>query len=134
MRHEIRPEDVRMGMYICGFGGSWFSHPFFRAKFVLKTEDDLDRVRDSGVPHVVIDDTLGIAPRTGDGRPGERASTPPPKRPRRVPSPAHRRRTTTPTRKTASAPTGNAPSKSSRGRLRFSRRLLPTCGSAVQCG
>jgi len=62
MQRQIAPEDVRMGMYICGFGGSWFGHPFFRAKFVLKTERDLERVQGSGVPYVLIDDALGIAP------------------------------------------------------------------------
>lgn len=60
MQQHIRPEDVRLGMYVCGFGGSWFSHPFWRAKFVLKTQHDLERVRDSGVNYVVIDDALGL--------------------------------------------------------------------------
>jgi HD-GYP domain-containing protein (c-di-GMP phosphodiesterase class II) len=62
MQHKLRPEDVRLGMYVCGFGGSWFSHPFWRASFVLKTGRDLDRVRYSDVPYVLIDDTLGAGP------------------------------------------------------------------------
>jgi hypothetical protein len=66
MQRQISPEDVRLGMYIRSFGGSWFSHPFWRAKFVLQTADDVARVRLSGVPFVVIDETLGVAltPRT----------------------------------------------------------------------
>lgn len=88
MRHEIQPEDVRMGMYICGFGGSWFSHPFFRAKFVLKTEQDLERVRDSGVPYVVIDDALGVAPKPVETAAATApASAPETPAPRRKPSP-----------------------------------------------
>jgi putative nucleotidyltransferase with HDIG domain len=61
MQRQISPEDVRLGMYIRSFGGSWFSHPFWRAKFVLQTADDVARVRLSGVPFVVIDETLGVA-------------------------------------------------------------------------
>jgi HD-GYP domain-containing protein (c-di-GMP phosphodiesterase class II) len=49
-------------MYIRGFGGSWFGHPFWRAKFLLQNGQDLDRVQSSGVPYVVIDDSLGIGP------------------------------------------------------------------------
>lgn len=48
-------------MYIRKFGGSWFDHPFWRAKFVLRTTDDVARVRQSGVPFVLIDETLGAA-------------------------------------------------------------------------
>jgi HD-GYP domain-containing protein (c-di-GMP phosphodiesterase class II) len=62
MQRQIRPEDVRMGMYVCGFGGSWFGHPFFRAKFVLRTERDVERVQYSDIPYVVIDDERGVAP------------------------------------------------------------------------
>jgi putative nucleotidyltransferase with HDIG domain len=49
-------------MYIQGFDGSWFDHPFWRTKFVLQCERDVARVRESGVAAVVIDDELGEAP------------------------------------------------------------------------
>lgn len=62
MRREIDPEQVRLGMYILGFGGSWFDHPFWRGRFLLKSEEDVARVRCSGVPHVVIDDEKGVGP------------------------------------------------------------------------
>jgi HD-GYP domain-containing protein (c-di-GMP phosphodiesterase class II) len=62
MQHQIRPEDVRLGMYVRRFGGFWFSHPFWRAKFVLETPLDVERVQQSGVAYVVIDDELGRAP------------------------------------------------------------------------
>jgi HD-GYP domain-containing protein (c-di-GMP phosphodiesterase class II) len=62
MQHKLRPEDVRLGMYVCGFGGSWFGHPFWRAKFVLRNTQDLERVHASGVPYVIVDDSLGIGP------------------------------------------------------------------------
>ena len=60
MQRKIQPEDARMGMYVSGFGGSWFRHPFWRAKFVLESSRDLERVQYSGVPYVLIDDELGV--------------------------------------------------------------------------
>lgn len=48
-------------MYVRGFGGSWFDHPFWRARFLLETEEDVERVRQSGVPYVIIDEVLGAA-------------------------------------------------------------------------
>jgi putative nucleotidyltransferase with HDIG domain len=49
-------------MYIQGFDGSWFDHPFWRTRFVLDCEHDVARVRDCGVEAVIIDDALGCAP------------------------------------------------------------------------
>ena len=62
MQHRLGPEEVRLGMYICGFGGSWFDHPFWRIKFVLQNRQDLERIQSSDVPYVMIDDSLGIGP------------------------------------------------------------------------
>ena len=62
MQHKMRPDQVVVGMYVLEFGGSWFDHPFWKSRFVLRTQHDVDRVRRSGVPYVVIDDTLGIGP------------------------------------------------------------------------
>ncbi|MEO5587620.1 MAG: HD-GYP domain-containing protein [Novosphingobium sp.] len=59
MQRQIRPEDVQLGMYIRKFGGSWFDHPFWRARFVLQTAEDVATVRQSGVPFVQIDEQLG---------------------------------------------------------------------------
>ena len=47
-------------MYVAGFGGSWFEHPFWRPKFVIETKRDLEKVTHSSVPYVLIDETLGI--------------------------------------------------------------------------
>jgi HD-GYP domain-containing protein (c-di-GMP phosphodiesterase class II) len=59
VQRQIRPEDVRCGMYIRTFGGSWFDHPFWRGKLILQTAEDVAKVQQSGVPFVVIDETLG---------------------------------------------------------------------------
>lgn len=97
MRREIDPEQVRAGMYILGFGGSWFDHPFWRGRFLLKSPGDVERVRSSGVPHVVIDDDKGLGPLPrADSRSACEISPPastarrvqPPSRDRRWPPPA----------------------------------------------
>jgi putative nucleotidyltransferase with HDIG domain len=51
-----------MGMYIHGFEGSWFSHPFWRTRFLLERPEDLAAVLASDVPAVLIDVELGLAP------------------------------------------------------------------------
>lgn len=59
---KIPPSEVKLGMFVAGFGGSWFEHPFWRPKFVIETARDLEKVTASSVPYVLIDEALGIAP------------------------------------------------------------------------
>jgi hypothetical protein len=47
---QIPPDQLRLGMYIQGFEGSWMDHPFWRSRFVLEDPKDLERVLASGVP------------------------------------------------------------------------------------
>jgi putative nucleotidyltransferase with HDIG domain len=49
-------------MYIHGFEGSWFSHPFWRTRFLLERPEDLAAVLASEVQAVVIDIERGLAP------------------------------------------------------------------------
>jgi len=75
MQHKIPADQVRPGMYVCGFGGSWMDHPFWRVRFVLKSDRDIERIRNSGVPYVVIDDERGVGPAVADE---PRSAAPPP--------------------------------------------------------
>lgn len=59
---KVKPEDVTLGMYIQGFEGGWFNHPFWRSKFLLTDEADLSAVRSSGVAAVLVDAALSTAP------------------------------------------------------------------------
>lgn len=47
-------------MYVRALGGTWFSHPFWKTRFKLTSQADVDRLRASDVPYVEIDDALGI--------------------------------------------------------------------------
>jgi HD-GYP domain-containing protein (c-di-GMP phosphodiesterase class II) len=49
-------------MHVRCLGGSFFSHPFWRTRFKLTSQSDVDRLRSSGVPYVEIDDVLGCGP------------------------------------------------------------------------
>jgi hypothetical protein len=53
---RIAPEEAQLGMFIRGFEGSWFDHPFWWTHFRLATERDVERIRSSAVPAVLIDD------------------------------------------------------------------------------
>lgn len=94
MKVKIRPDQARIGMYVSGFGGSWFDHPFWKAKFVLQSEEDIDRIRTSGVRYVLIDDELGAGPEESAAESRQAPAPPraaPPasvRRPRASPPPA----------------------------------------------
>ena len=59
MLKRIPVSDVRMGMYIARFEGSWLNHPFWRARFLLADEHRLRAVRNSRVKFVLIDVSKG---------------------------------------------------------------------------
>ncbi len=61
LRH-IKPADVATGMFIHGFVGSWFDHPFWRKKFLLEDDDDVLKIRQSRVDAVIVDDERGSVP------------------------------------------------------------------------
>lgn len=56
---RISPSQVELGMYIQSFQGSWFSHPFWRAQFLVEDEDRRDTLRASGLDALVIDTERG---------------------------------------------------------------------------
>jgi putative nucleotidyltransferase with HDIG domain len=60
MLKRITTPEVRVGMHIHKLDGAWMSHPFWKTRFVLDDPADLQRLRDSGVPHVWIDVSLGV--------------------------------------------------------------------------
>jgi len=57
---RISKTELTLGMYIHAFDGSWFQHPFWRAKFVINDADQLEAVRQSKLDAVVIDTELGV--------------------------------------------------------------------------
>lgn len=62
-------------MSVQGFDCAWLDHPFWRNKFVIQNNRDLERVIESGVAAVFIDDRDGVVPSKPEAR------VPPRKRP-----------------------------------------------------
>src|SRR5690606_34493355 len=56
---RIAVADLCLGMFIHEFCGSWMDHPFWKVRFLLKSERDLQRVRASGIREVWIDLSKG---------------------------------------------------------------------------
>lgn len=48
-------------MYVHNFDGPWLTHPFWRARFVIRTRIELDRVQ-AGAVAIVIDTDRGVDP------------------------------------------------------------------------
>ena len=59
MLKRIAVADLRVGMFIQEFCGSWMDHPFWKSKFVLNSEKDLARIRDSAITELWIDVSKG---------------------------------------------------------------------------
>ena len=70
MLKRIAVADLRIGMYIQEFCGSWMDHPFWKSKFVLSSEKDLARIRSSAITELWIDVGKGA-----DVAPGVQATT-----------------------------------------------------------
>ena len=59
MREKIPIESLTLGMYIDGFDKSWFSTPFLKHSFLVKSPDQIEKLKNSGVKIVYIDTTKG---------------------------------------------------------------------------
>jgi putative nucleotidyltransferase with HDIG domain len=60
MKKKIKVDQLRLDMFVHEFCGTWMEHPFWRARFALRSADDLARVRASGVTEVWIDTDKGL--------------------------------------------------------------------------
>ncbi len=60
MHKRVPVAQLRLGMYVERFEGSWLDHPFWRSRFVLEDPKDLVRILGSGSTHVWIDTQLGL--------------------------------------------------------------------------
>jgi putative nucleotidyltransferase with HDIG domain len=57
---KIHAEDLRLGMHIHEFCGSWMEHPFWRTNFVIDDPEDIRRVVESGIHELWIDVAKGV--------------------------------------------------------------------------
>jgi len=57
---RIPSSDLRVGMFVEEFCGSWMDHPFWRARFAINEAADLEKILSSGVSEVWIDPSKGL--------------------------------------------------------------------------
>ncbi|MDX5983235.1 HD-GYP domain-containing protein [Sphingomonas echinoides] len=60
MLRRITPDQIKIGMFIHAFDESWLENPFWLTRFLVKNANDLERIRKSAVPSVVIDERRGL--------------------------------------------------------------------------
>jgi len=60
MLKKIHVRNLRLGMHIHEFCGSWMEHPFWRENFILDNADDVRRIAESGISEVWIDVAKGV--------------------------------------------------------------------------
>jgi HD-GYP domain-containing protein (c-di-GMP phosphodiesterase class II) len=68
MLKKIKVSDLRLGMHIHEFCGSWMEHPFWRENFILKDAEDKRRILESGITEVWIDVAKGLDVEKGQTR------------------------------------------------------------------
>ena len=60
MRKRIPLRQLRIGMYVAGIDCSWFRTPFLKHRFLIKTEEQIERLRRSNIHAVDIDSSKGL--------------------------------------------------------------------------
>lgn len=59
MIKKIPIAALQEGMFVHDLNCDWMTHPFFRSRFMLRTDQQLQTIRDLGVPEVYIDTSRG---------------------------------------------------------------------------
>ncbi len=73
MLKRIPVKQLRIGMYIHEFCGSWYDHPFWHNAFVLDKPEDLREILSTGIKEVWIDIGKGLDVESGEGGKSEKA-------------------------------------------------------------
>lgn len=68
MLKKISVNQLKVGMHLKEFCGSWMEHPFWRSAFVITDPKDIERILESSIKEVWIDSAKGL-----DVAPGETA-------------------------------------------------------------
>ena len=113
MLKRIDPKNVELGMFIHQMEGSWFSHPFWKSRFLLTEPARLELLRTSTIPGVIID--------TERGRDLDEPLAAPPRQsaaPNPAPAPRRAYAQPAPARQTAVAATRATPSLAPRSLAR----------------
>ena len=75
MLKKIAMQELRLGMFLQSVEGSWLSHPFWKARFLLTDPEDLRKLQSCGATACWIDSARG-ADVGGDAAPATAAAAP----------------------------------------------------------
>ena len=56
---KVATKDLQPGMFVARVEGSWIYNPFWRGSFLISDPRQIDRLSDSGIAAVTIDDSTG---------------------------------------------------------------------------
>lgn len=59
MQKTIATAGLKIGMHVL-LPASWFRHPFLRNQFTISSQDEIEKIRESGFEEVIIDLSRGI--------------------------------------------------------------------------
>ncbi|WP_417593752.1 HD-GYP domain-containing protein [Parasphingorhabdus sp.] len=59
MLRKIQTSQLELGMFIHSMEGSWFDHPFWRSRFLLDDQAQIEQILSSDVTRVTIDESRG---------------------------------------------------------------------------
>ncbi len=68
MLKRIHVKDLRVGMYLHEFCGSWMDHPFWRNSFLIEDPQDIQRVLASNIRELWIDTSKGLDVEAGKAK------------------------------------------------------------------
>ncbi len=51
---------LTIGMYVCGIDRPWMETPFLRHRFTIKTQDQIEKLKECGVKNITIDTSRGV--------------------------------------------------------------------------
>lgn len=60
MLKKVPSAQLRLGMFVHEFVGSWIDHPFWRSKFLVATDTQLHKIAQSGIKELWIDTSKGL--------------------------------------------------------------------------
>src|SRR5688572_21035932 len=60
MRKRISLHQLRIGMYVASIACSWFRTPFLKHRFLITTQEQIERLRRSNIQFVDIDPSKGL--------------------------------------------------------------------------
>ncbi|HNA28152.1 MAG TPA: DUF3391 domain-containing protein, partial [Nitrospira sp.] len=61
MAHRpITIDALRIGMHVAKLDVAWFRSPFMRHSFLIRTDEQIEKLRRAGIKHLSIDPTRGL--------------------------------------------------------------------------